>query len=80
MQYTIRGVSPAVDRALRERARQSGTSLNETALAVLTEGVGLGTSAGARRDVSDIAGSWVAEDSVEEALLQQDIVDEALWA
>jgi len=37
MQYTIRQVPKEVDRALRARARTSGKSLNETAVAVLAE-------------------------------------------
>jgi hypothetical protein len=36
MQYTIRGIPPALDRALRARARKTGKSLNKTALDALS--------------------------------------------
>ena len=32
MQYTVRGVSEAVDEALRRRARREGKSLNEVTI------------------------------------------------
>jgi plasmid stability protein len=41
MQYTLRNVPKALDGALRRRAKREGKSLNETALAVLLDGLGL---------------------------------------
>ena len=79
MQYTIRGVPPAVDSALRERARVSGKSLNEAAVDALTEGSGMAGSRRKRRDLSDIARTWKTEKAVEAALADQDRVDEDLW-
>ena len=79
MQYTIRGVPQTVDEALRERARTEGKSLNEVAVTALTEGLGLGESDVIRRDLSDVAGTWVEEANVDAALAAQDRVDEDLW-
>ena len=79
MKYTLRGVPPAVDAALRQRARATRKGLNETAVDALAEGVGLGSTQGKRRDFSDIVGTWVTEREVEEALAAQDVVDEELW-
>ena len=79
MQYTLRGIPPAVDDALRERARVAGKSLNETAVAALAEGSGMAGAPRKRRDLRDIAGAWKAEKAVESALAAQDRVDEALW-
>ena len=37
MQYTIRGIPPTVDTALRQRAGQTGKSLNEAAVDALLQ-------------------------------------------
>ena len=79
MQYTIRGIPPAVDHALRERARTAGTSLNEAAVEALAEAAGLSGSRRKRRDLGDIAGTWKTEKAVDAALAAQDQVDEDLW-
>ena len=80
MQYTIRGVPPAIDSALRARARAAGKSLNEAAVDALAEGAGVGTvTARKRRDLADIAGTWKADKALESALAEQDRVDEDLW-
>ncbi len=79
MQYTVRGISDAMDKAIRRRAREKGKSLNEVAVEALAEGLGLGEEEVVRRDLSDILGTWRKEASVENALAAQDVVDEALW-
>jgi hypothetical protein len=79
MQYTLRGIPPALDEAIRERARAEGKSINEIAVAALADGVGLGAEDIVRRDLSDIVGTWVEEAAVEAALSAQDRVDEGLW-
>jgi poly-gamma-glutamate capsule biosynthesis protein CapA/YwtB (metallophosphatase superfamily) len=79
MQYTIRGIPPAVDSALRERARAAGKSLNEVAVDALSEGSGAAGAPRKRRDLSDVAGTWKADKAVESALADQDRVDEDLW-
>jgi hypothetical protein len=79
MQYTIRGIPPALDGALRERARAAGKSLNEAAVDALAEGSGMAGSRRQRRALADIAGTWKSEKAVEAALADQDRVDEALW-
>ena len=79
MQYTIRGVPPAIDNALREQARLAGKSLNEAALDALAAGTGVAGTPLRRRDLSDIAGTWKSEKAVQDALAAQDLVDEDLW-
>jgi hypothetical protein len=79
MQYTIRGIPPAIDQTLRERARRSGKSLNEAAVEALAEGAGLAGAPRKRRDLEDIAGTWRADKAVEAALAAQDQVDDDLW-
>jgi len=79
MQYTVRGVPEALDRAIRRRARAEGKSLNEVAVDALADGLGLGGEVVPLRDLSDIVGTWKKEASVEAALAAQDVVDESLW-
>ncbi len=79
MQYTVRGIPEVVDKAIRERAREEGKSLNEVTVEAMADGLGLGEESLVRRDLSDIVGTWKREVSVDAALAAQDIVDEALW-
>ena len=79
MQYTIRGIPPAVDSALRERARQTGKSLNEAALDALAEGTGVTGSTRKRRDLRDLAASWKPDEELLAALAAQDVIDEEMW-
>ena len=79
MQYTIRGIPPAVDDAVRERARAEGKSINDIAVSALMDGLGLGAEDIVRRDLSDVTGTWVDEAAVNDALAAQDRIDESLW-
>jgi hypothetical protein len=79
MQYTIRGIPPALDEAVRERAKAEGKSLNEVAVAALADGLGLGDGDVVRRDLSDVVGTWKRDAAAEAALAAQDRVDEELW-
>ena len=79
MQYTIRGIPPAVDEAVRERARDEGKSLNEVAVEALVGGLGLGGQDIVRRDLSDVVGTWKRDAATEAAFAAQDRVDEDLW-
>ena len=79
MQYTIRGIPTAVDRAIRDRARAAGKSLNEAAVEALAEGTGLIGSPRKRRSLGDVAGTWKADKAFEAAVAAQDQVDQDLW-
>ena len=79
MQYTVRGIPPALDAALRDRARVAGKSLNEAAIDALAEGAGMTGSPRKRRNLADIAGTWKADKPFEDALAVQDRIDEDLW-
>ncbi len=78
MQYTIRDIPPAVDAALRRRARATGASLNRVANDALAEGAGVACER-RRRDLSDIAGTWRRDRATDTALAEQDVIDETLW-
>ena len=79
MQYTIHGIPPAVDSAIRERARAAGKSLNEAAVDALAEGAGVAGAPRKRRDLGDVAGTGKADKALDAALASQDRVDEDLW-
>ena len=79
MQYTIRGIPPNIDNALRARARAAGKSLNEAAVDALAEGAGVAGAPRKHRDLGDVAGTWKSDKALESALAEQDSVDEDLW-
>lgn len=78
MQYTIRNVPADLDTALRERARVEGKSLNQVVLEVLAHEL-QADGARRRRDLSAVAGSWVEDPDVDDALAEQRRVDPGLW-
>ncbi len=76
VQYTIRNIPPAVDAALRRRARSRGKSLNQIALEELSK------AAGEDRvfdDLDFLAGSWVADAETDKALAEQRSIDAEMW-
>jgi hypothetical protein len=79
MQYTVRGIPNSLDKAVRQRARDEGKSLNEVAVEALSEGVGLGKGVVVVRDLSDVVGTWARDAAAEAAIAAQDEVDESLW-
>lgn len=78
-QYTLRKVPPSVDRALRERARRLGRSLNQVAVEALAQGVGQGTSCASYADLDAFFGSWTADPKVDKALADQRKIDAGAW-
>lgn len=81
MQYTIRRIPKAVDRALRDRAARENRSINEVALEVMADGLGVapGGAPVKRRDLTDLAGRWVKDKAVDQALADQRRVDDDIW-
>jgi hypothetical protein len=77
IQYTVRGIPPEVDAALRRRARQRGVSLNQ----LLVEE--LATAGGARpqrrRRLSDLPGRWQNDLKFDRIMAEQRVIDEELW-
>ena len=79
MQYTIRNVPKHVDATLRAAARRQNKSLNEVTLDALTRGAGVNGVPRRQRDLRDIAGTWLEDPAFDQALAEQDTIDEALW-
>lgn len=80
IQYTVRGVPAKVDSALRRKAREEGTSLNQAALDALAHGLGLDGDKPVYHDLDDLAGTWVEDPEFDEAIRQIDSVDPDLWS
>jgi DNA polymerase III delta subunit len=79
MQYTIRGLPAPLDKLIRKRAKEEGKSLNTVAVEALMEAFGLRGSVPAHRDVGSLAGSWVEDPAVDEALAEQRVIDDEMW-
>jgi plasmid stability protein len=78
MQYTIRNVSPELDRALKARAKELGKSVNQVALEALAQGVGQPVR---RRNLRQMPGAWSRRDAAEldAFLTRHRKIDEELW-
>ena len=79
MQYTLREIPATVDSELRQRAKEEGKSLNTVAIEALIRGIGLGDSPIRLRDLSDVAGTWQEDPEFDQAIADQDRIDERLW-
>ncbi len=79
MQYTLRNIPPALDRALRERAKREGKSLNEVAVRALALALGFAEESVRYRSLRDVRGSWLDDPEFDTALEEQDVIDESLW-
>ena len=80
---TIRGLDDVMVRALKERAREEGASVNAILLKVLKEGLGLKKKARTviHTDLDHLAGTWSDKDYKEFQKKIEDFerVDEDMW-
>jgi hypothetical protein len=75
-QYTVRGVPPEVDLALRRKATQRKQSLNQ----LIVEELAAATIGNARRtDFSDLVGRWTPDPAFDEILAAQRQIDWDKW-
>ena len=68
-----------MDSELRRRAKAESKNLNMVAIEALIRGAGLGETPLRQRDLSDIAGTWQEDPEFDQAIADQDRVDEQLW-
>ena len=76
LNYTIRGVPPEVDRALRERATQRNQSLNHVVIEELTRAL-LGSPI--KADFSDLVGKWTSDTAFDEMIASQRQINIDRW-
>lgn len=80
IQYTIRGVPPEVDTALREEAKKSGESLNSVVLKNLQRATGQSNGKPKRyTDLSHLRGTWVEDPAFDEVMEDMGRIDEEMW-
>jgi hypothetical protein len=80
IQYTVRNVPPAVDRALRRKASSLDVSLNHVLLAALEREAGAGSSSGLlHHDLDHLGGKWEEDPEFDAALAAADQIDPELW-
>ena len=79
IQYTLRQIPPALDRALRRKSEQDGKSMNQTAISTLLDGLSLNERAVKHHDLDFMIGSWVEDPAFDKAIRAQDRVDPELW-
>ncbi len=79
---TLRNIPEELARELtREKARR-GESLNQLAIDLLKQALGIGDERRRSNGLAELAGSWTAEDldEFEQAIAPFEQVDEELWS
>jgi plasmid stability protein len=79
MQYTLRNIPKRIDQALRQRARAENKSLNQVAIEALARALGMTREEVRHRDLSDLAGTWLEDPDFDEAVAEQEVIDEEMW-
>lgn len=79
IQYTIRNIPPSVDKVIRKRSKQSGTSFNQTVVDLLTL-----QTFGTTKVPSDSNFEWLfnkntLDEAFDDAIESMSQVDEKLW-
>lgn len=80
---TLRNIDEPLEKALMEKIKEQGTSLNSAVLGLLKESLGLTTPKRRVRksDLDDLAGTWSKEElsAFNEATADFETIDEELW-
>ena len=78
MQYTIRAVPDAIDRALRQRAKRESKSLNAVVIDALARGLALDAAA-RHTDLDHLAGTWEEDPDFDSAVAEFERIDDESW-
>ncbi len=78
---TIRDIPPELADALDRERRRRGTSLNQTVIQLLGQGLGVTHAETRKNGLARFAGSWTKEEhrQFEGAVAPAEQVDEELW-
>ncbi len=80
---TLRGIPPEVERAIRRKAGESGSSVNSVVIGLLEEAVGArkGRKKVLHHDLDALAGAWSREEaaSFARSLAAERKIDPDLW-
>ena len=82
-QITIRGIDPAIERQIRERAKKKGISLNRVILDMVYQSAGLKKPdlKPAAHSLKKLAGGWSEKDALEfaDSIKSCEQIDEDMW-
>lgn len=78
---TVRNLPGELGRALEKEKRRRGTSLNQTIIDLLGQGLGLGPRAKRQNGLRHLAGTWSDEQRArfESAVASTEQLDNELW-
>jgi len=76
-QYTVRNIPSALDRALREWDRRRNVSLNQAIVDAIKRGIGMDEEQ-EHKDLDDLIGTWQKDEKFEQALSEQDTIEQEL--
>jgi len=79
MQYTIRSVSETLHRAVRQRARSEGKSMNTVIVEALTKGMDIATQPAEHSDLDYLIGTWQDEPEFDQAVGDFGRIDKDAW-
>ena len=79
MQYTIRSVPEAIDRAVRQRAKREAKSLNAVVVEALARGLELDAKPAEHTDLDYLIGTWREDPGFDLAIADFERVDEDAW-
>lgn len=78
-QYTIRGISDRLDRALRKRAESEGKSMNTVLVESLHQAADQTAEPLEYHDLDDLIGQWGEDPDFDRCLAEQNRVDVEIW-
>jgi len=61
-QMTLRRIPDSLEKALRNRAKESGLSLNKVSIELLEQALGVDSRKNKKRDLSEFSGMWTQDD------------------
>ena len=79
MQYTIRAVPDAIDRAVRKRARREAKSLNAVVVEALARGLELDAAPTVHTDLDHLIGTWEEDPGFDRAVATFERIDDDAW-
>ena len=79
MQYTLRKVPREVDKALRQKAKQEGKSLNQVAIEALARGASVDPVPPKFHHLDFAIGTWVEDPEFDKAVEAQRQIDPEMW-
>ncbi len=78
IQYTIRGIPPEVDKALRRKAHARKVSLNQFLVDELAKAIGEATPK-KYRSLDALKGMWVNDPEFDKIMAEQRKIDWKMW-